>query len=220
MKNSYKEELAYLIDKYNKADNAKSEYDDWNNYEFQKNYNELGDLVETYQSELNQNKAEFDWDGKTFDEYIKESLEQALDDYVGVKINLSELSWELTSRENTDGTMFYSIYKSTEFIHEYFYEIGEVYEQLQEELGDLKINPFTEPEKLTVMIYIEKVRDILSESEFINEHWYDEIELTQEISDLIKGQVEITSIEEDQLEFMRDRIEEQLEQVDKGHQQE
>lgn len=117
-------------------------------------------------------------------DWLIDIIEEKMDIYVGYKVSISELVYKLFEVENVDGSFSYNTKEAEEWIKEYFDDIGEVTEEMLE--NGLNIpDCFLEPEKFQVAIMIELADFMIQSSDFIHEHWLEEINLTEEIKNKI-----------------------------------
>ena len=101
-----------------------------------------------------------------------------------------DLAYSLFESENIDGTFTYNTYEAEEWIKTYFDEIGEVVKNIELNLGKESIpNPFTNAEPFQVVIILEVSQYLLSQCEYIEDNWNNEIELTGDVVDLIREQL-------------------------------
>ena len=114
-----------------------------------------------------------------------------LNDYEGQKVYTCDLAYTLFESYNIDGSVTYSTHNAKEWIKKYFNELGEVVEEIKFNLGSEFIpNIFDEPEKFMVIIYLEVGASLLSQCKFIDDNWNNEIELTNEVIETIKEQLQ------------------------------
>lgn len=119
-------------------------------------------------------------------QWAKDHIEDRLTDMEDMDIDLDDLAFELTDRENIDGSVFYNTAKSWEWIAEHRLDAGEVFEKVKDELGSCP-NPLLDPEAFCVVWLIELVREILAESETVNNGGV--VTLTQEVIDNILSEI-------------------------------
>ena len=127
-------------------------------------------------------------------EYIIERLIEKLDEIKGENrlVYMCELDYELWQGERVDGTITYSNYEAVEWIKKYFYDIGEVWEELQFEFDKeflSKFNPFDNSEEFMLLIVCEASGRILASCPYISNNWDNEIELNNYRIGIIKKQL-------------------------------
>ena len=108
-----------------------------------------------------------------------------LDDIEGENMDVygSELGFEITSEENCNGFVDdpYT-YTAKEWIKEHFDDCAEYWEYEKFNFGsDAQTNPFDDPMKYKVLVFIAVVRDIVAGLPYIEEHWNDDITLTPDV---------------------------------------
>lgn len=118
-------------------------------------------------------------------DWLKEEVIEKLEELKGEGYSCypSDLSFRLFETANVDGSYTYSRHDAMDWIKEYFDDLGEVYEEIQEELGEVK-NPFENPEVFQVQVILFKAGDILYESETFS-NLEDETEFTDRLLDTI-----------------------------------
>lgn len=126
--------------------------------------------------EFIQKPIEFEWQGKPFqsyiDGYIAEKLggiEESVTQY-GEKIDFydrTDLAYKLLEYDLKSGSITYSTYEASEFLREYWYEAGDTYEYLQEEMGRTDINPFDDAEEFQMVMVQKGIEDTFADSEFL-----------------------------------------------------
>lgn len=128
---------------------------------------------------------------ENFKNLVIEELEQKLEDYEGANIYGADMSYTLLEQYNIDGTYTYNSYESKQMIKTYFDELGDVYDNYLFNFGkEASINVFEEPENFILLMLLEKANELLSDCEFINDNWNNNIELTEENIKTIKNQLE------------------------------
>lgn len=83
---------------------------------------------------------------------IKSYLIDNLSDYKGCISYAFDLSYLLTERENSNGSVYCNAYQTKELIKDNFDLFGEFLEYYKENLGEM-LNPFSEPEKTHVIFF-------------------------------------------------------------------
>lgn len=84
----------------------------------------------------------------TFTTKIKNWLIDELEEYKGADMEVypEDLAYILTDYINTNGSVHYSAWESSEFIKENFYIFGDLVEYVKDNY-DVYLNPMIEPEK-------------------------------------------------------------------------
>jgi len=121
-------------------------------------------------------------------DFVKDIITDRLFDYEDTKTYGCDMAYTLLEQYNIDGSYFYSTYESEEFIKQHFSELGEIVEEISFQLGKEFIpNIFDEPEKFTVVIFLEVANYILSQCKTIDDNWNNEMTLNKKtINQIIK----------------------------------
>lgn len=117
----------------------------------------------------------------------------ALDEFGGSVVYACELGFKLTEDANINGSITFNTYQAREIVKSWDRSDRKSLENyLVNELGfDLEsINHEDEPEKYHVLGIINGVDSLLSSCDYISDRWNDKIELTSDVIDIIKEQVE------------------------------
>lgn len=123
--------------------------------------------------------------------WLIEDICDRLDNWEGNEVVISELPNYLYQSALADGSIFYSTYKTRQWIAKYFEDIAEVIEDYEDEIDycvDLK-EAFTNPEAFHVNLCFFLCSPLLHESEWIDNNEDEEVELTEEIIETIKGEL-------------------------------
>ena len=125
-----------------------------------------------------------------FIDFCKEKINNELNNYAGQTVDASELGFILTEDINANGSFTYSRELAKDYIREWWDDANDYWEYEKWNFGENVHNPFDNPEAYTVCMVIEGVNALLAKCPFIDEHWNEEIELTEENINLIKEQIE------------------------------
>lgn len=126
---------------------------------------------------------------ETIKDFMVDVLKDELDEYKGTSSYGGELDFYLLQRYNVDGTYTYSTYEAKQWVQEHFEELGEIVKEMTEE-GLPPCNVFKNPEVFQVQIMLFVAGDLLGQCDAVNEFWDEEQELTQEIIDRIKKELD------------------------------
>jgi hypothetical protein len=74
-----------------------------------------------------------------------------------------DLAFELFANENATGSYECSAYRATQWVKEYFEELGEVVDEMKNEWGSVA-NPFDEPERFQVQVVLFLASNLVWES--------------------------------------------------------
>ena len=127
----------------------------------------------------------------SIDSFVTGVLADRLDDHVGETVYVYDLAYNLLENENINGSYFCSTYKSTLWIKEHFEDLGDIVEEYEGILGELPATPFKEPEKFMVQIMFFVADYIMNGTDFIHNIEGEQIELTQEVVDTLKAEMEV-----------------------------
>ena len=123
--------------------------------------------------------------------FVAGVLMDKLDDHAYETVYyIQDLADRLLEEENINGSYFCSTYKSTLWIKEHFEELGDIVEEYEDIFGEPPANPFNEPEKFMVQIMLNVADSIMNETKFISNFEDEQIELTQEVIDTLKAELE------------------------------
>ena len=123
--------------------------------------------------------------------WMIEDICDRLDNWEGNEVVISDLPNYLYQSALADGSILYSTYKTRQWIAKYFEDIAEVVEDCVGDFDycvDIK-NVFTNPEAFHVDLCYFLSGWYLQDSEWVTEHYDEEVELTEEIIEIIKGEL-------------------------------
>lgn len=124
-----------------------------------------------------------------FNDFCKEYICEHLDEMESVTVYACDLAYTLAESDNINGSMTYDRNKAIYFIREWWDDCADYSDYEQSNFGK-RSNPFVNPEAFMVCMVIAGVSSILSQCPIINEKWNDKIELTPEVIEAIKEQIE------------------------------
>lgn len=125
--------------------------------------------------------------------YCKDYVAEHIDGYEGQRVYLSELGWTITEGPNADGTLTFSTAKAMDYLAEWRWEAADYWQYEKDNFGDNLHNPFDNPEAYMVCMVIEGVRALIDGAIWklgLDDEWDDEVELTADLIEKIKGAVE------------------------------
>ena len=128
--------------------------------------------------------------------FCKQQILDEIDNYEGESEYGCDLGYELTQGMNCDGTFTYSRALAIEYIKEWWDDCAEFSDYEDFSFGK-RSNPFDNPEAFTVRMVVEGVAGLLAKLPIIEENWNDKLELTPEVIQTIKDQLEELSDEEE-----------------------
>lgn len=129
---------------------------------------------------------------ESFIEYCKNYVLEHIDEYEGQEVYLCDLGFTLTEGPNCNGTLTYSTHDAIEYLREWWYEASDYFEYEKLNFGTAR-NPFEDPEGYMVCMVIEGVRALIDaaiQKLGLDDQWNDEVELTADLIEKIKGAVE------------------------------
>lgn len=124
------------------------------------------------------------------EKWIVEDMINRLDVVEGLEGYPGDLAFLLYEEDNYNGVITNYAYKEDvdEWIHTYWDDLGEAVEEYEFGCGE-SLNPFSERYKFMVCIVITMASRLIGKSEYVNEHWNDEITYTAEIIEQIKKEL-------------------------------
>lgn len=132
----------------------------------------------------------------SFFNYCKNFILENIDEYEGSDVYLCDLGLKMTEGMNADGSFSYSRKEGEKYLVEWIGEAKEFSDYEVFAFGE-RSNPFENVELFLVRMVIEGVRSILAKCPTIDQNWNDCIELTAEVIQNIKDEVEAISESED-----------------------
>lgn len=130
---------------------------------------------------------------ESFIDYCKNYVLEHIDEYEGQEVYLCDLGFTLTEYPNCDGTLTYSRAEAIEYLREWWYEASDYFEHEKFNFGPENVhNPFENPEAYMVCMVIEGVNMLISAAVNLlgmDDQWNDEVELTADLIEKIKGAV-------------------------------
>lgn len=129
---------------------------------------------------------------------LKQAIIDRLNDYSGNSYYGCDLAYTLFEGENVNGSVLCNTYQTKEFIKANFDLFGDLVEYFNDNL-DMKLNPFSEPEKAHVILLLEASQSILSQLTFISENWNNSIELNDENIAIISNELTELNINDEDL---------------------
>lgn len=105
----------------------------------------------------------------TLKDFARDYILDRIEDYEGQLVYISDLPYKITETDNCNGCVFYSTKESLDFIANYRFDVGDIYENWCNETGGHEPNPLLEPDAFCVMVIIESVSRLLWECETFKE---------------------------------------------------
>lgn len=127
----------------------------------------------------------------TLKNWMIEAIMAELEELEGQEVYGADLGYKVFERYNVDGSYTYSTNEAKEWVKEYFDELGEIVEEIKDNLGAECIpNVFDNVEAFQVVIILEYANNLLAQCETVDNGWNDEIEMTEETIEKIKEELE------------------------------
>ena len=126
---------------------------------------------------------------ETIKDFMVDVLKDKLDEYEGTPSYGCDLAYNLLQQYNVDGSYTYSTYEAKQWIQEHFDELGDIVKEMTEE-GLTPCNVFDNPEAFQVQIMLFVAGDLLGQCKTVNKFWNGEQELTKEIINKIKEELD------------------------------
>lgn len=128
---------------------------------------------------------------ETFIDYCKNYILKYIGGYEGQEVYLCDLGYTLTEYPNCNGTLTYSREEAKNYIREWWDEADDYFQYEKDNFGTPR-SPFENPEAYMVCMVIEGVRALIDDAVDtlgMNDQWNDEVELTADLIEKIKGAV-------------------------------
>lgn len=122
-------------------------------------------------------------------DYSKNYILEQLDNYEGTTQYACELAMTLTECADADGTLVYCRNEAIDYLREWWYDCADYWDFENDNFGRNYHNPFDNPEAYMVCMVIAACETILSKCPVIDEHWNEQIELTEDVVNDIKEYV-------------------------------
>ena len=121
--------------------------------------------------------------------WMIEDICDRLENWEGRTLFIGDLAYYIYQSPMADGSVLYSTYETRQWIAKYFEDIAEAIEDY--DLGEFMdfSKAFTEPEAFHVDLVMTLAKEYIFESEWVKEHEDEEVELTEEIIETIKGEL-------------------------------
>lgn len=129
----------------------------------------------------------------TFERYIIDGLVDRLDECEGMTAYGADLGFELTLDINENGEL--PDYDGMGFIHDFWDEAAKYWEYEKFAFGEHFHNPFEDPDGYAVCMVIEYSRSAMAGCALVDEHWNDEMELTADVVETLKEQLQTARVE-------------------------
>ena len=122
------------------------------------------------------------------EKWVLQEMVEHLEDLEGQIVYGCDLAFTLFEGENNTGSYTCNAYESRQWIKEYWDYLGEVVKEYEFNYGEVPISPFVSEETFQLQIIIFLASSLVTESDYIEEHWNEEIELTSDIIEKIAAE--------------------------------
>ena len=116
----------------------------------------------------------------SLEKWVMQEMMWHLEDLEGQVVYGCDLAFTLFESENVTGSYTCNTHESRQWIKEYWDYLGEVVEDYEFNYGEVPTNPFKNAEVFQMQIILHMASNLVSKSDYIEEHWDEEIELTEE----------------------------------------
>ena len=117
----------------------------------------------------------------SLEKWTLNEMAEHLENLEGQVVYGCALAFRLFESKNNTGSYTCNAYASRKWIKEYWDELGEVVEDYEFNYGELPVNPFKNAEVFQIQIILHIASSLVAESDYIEEHWDEEIELTADV---------------------------------------
>ena len=114
------------------------------------------------------------------EKWVLQEMVEHLEDLEGQVVHGCDLAFTLFEGENNAGSYTCNIYEARQWIKEYWDYLGEVVKDYEFNYGEVPISPFVNAEVFQLQIILHMASMLVGESDYIEEYWNEEIELTEE----------------------------------------
>lgn len=130
---------------------------------------------------------------KDFWTYCKEYIKNNVYDYVGCSFYACDFGFDLTHEINTNGCLSDLIYSgqdgALQYLHKWWHEAADFYKYEKFEFGETR-NPFEDTGGYLVCMVVIGVNSLISRTEWAEENWNEETEITEAVADRICKEIE------------------------------
>ena len=99
-----------------------------------------------------------------------------------------DLAFQLFKSENCTGSYTCNAFESREWIKDNWFDLCEIVEEYEYEFGEYPDNCWINPERFQVQIILYMASSLVGKSDYIEEHWNEEIELTEDIIEKVSAE--------------------------------
>ena len=114
------------------------------------------------------------------EKWIMQEMIEHLQEMEGQGCYGCDLGFKMFENENVTGSYTCNTHEAKMWIKEYLDYLWDVVEDYEFNYGELPVNPFANVEEFQLQIILYMASSLVAESDYIEEHWDEEIELTEE----------------------------------------
>lgn len=117
-------------------------------------------------------ELEYEWEEKSFTQYIRDYVDERLEELKGIQCYGGDLSLEITQKDGQEGTIAADTKEASQFIRTHFDEAKLTHDWLKEkeELSQPSINPFDDPDLFHLSMVDMGVETLMETSDYLHEH--------------------------------------------------
>ena len=135
---------------------------------------------------------------KDFWTYCKEYIKDNVYDYIGYSGYACDFGYDLTHEINTNGCLSDLIYSgqdgAAQYLHKWWHEAAEFYKYEKFEFGETR-NPLEDTGGYLVCMVVLGVNSLISRTDWAEENWNEETEITEAVADRICKEIEDSPLE-------------------------
>lgn len=132
---------------------------------------------------------------ETYLDYCKNFIIDNIENLEGQQVYACDLGFELTSAINSDGSATFSTDEAREYLKEWWDETADYWEYEEENFGEHRWNPFSDPEAYHCCMIIEGVRNLIGQVPIIEKKWDECIKITPALIKKVIKAIEDPSLE-------------------------
>ena len=117
----------------------------------------------------------------SLEKWVMQEMMWHLEDLEGQVVYGCDLAFKLFENENVTGSYTCNAYEAGKWLKEYWDYLGEIVKDYEFNYGELPANPFNNSEIFQVQIILHVASSLVAKSDYIEEHWNEEIELKSEV---------------------------------------
>ena len=115
------------------------------------------------------------------EKWVLQEMVEHLEEMEGQVVYGCDLAFKLFEYENYVGSYTCNSYSSNQWIREYWDFLGEEVEEYKYMIGESPNNCFDNPEVFQIQIILSMASRLVSNSDFVEDNWNEEIEFTADV---------------------------------------